>query len=105
MRNNFGYLSTEPCRVCGLHKNNQSEPRFGYTVCEDHQDVPPTQIPPAPPDLTDEDEEATLTTMAIREANHVEQDRSAEKNPQTRHASLPVRKWQASTGAIRLATT
>lgn len=42
----FGYPSTEPCRVCGKVKNNQTEPRYGYTVCEDHQSVPPVDIPP-----------------------------------------------------------
>ena len=47
----FGYPSKEPCRVCGAHKNNQSEPRFGYTVCEDHQSVPPADIPNVPPKL------------------------------------------------------
>jgi hypothetical protein len=43
----FGYPSDEPCRVCGKHNNNQSEPRFGYTVCVEHQNVPPVKIPPA----------------------------------------------------------
>lgn len=45
MSDNFGYPSKEPCRVCGGFRNNQSEPRFGYTVCEDHQSVPPNKIP------------------------------------------------------------
>ena len=40
----FGYPSEEPCAVCGSFNNNQSEPRFCYTVCEDHQSVPPTEI-------------------------------------------------------------
>ena len=40
----WGYPSKEPCRVCGKYKNNQSEPRFGYTVCEEHQNVPPAEI-------------------------------------------------------------
>jgi hypothetical protein len=40
----FGYPSDEPCAVCDGHKNNQSEPRFSYTVCEDHQNVPPAYI-------------------------------------------------------------
>lgn len=42
----FGYPSKEPCAVCGKYDNNQSEPRFSYTVCENHQDVPPTSIQP-----------------------------------------------------------
>lgn len=42
----FGYPSKDRCRVCGKRKNNQIEPRFGYVVCEDHQDTPPVQIPP-----------------------------------------------------------
>lgn len=37
----FGHYSDEPCEVCGGHKNNQIDPRFSYTVCEDHQRVPP----------------------------------------------------------------
>jgi hypothetical protein len=45
VRNNtFGYPSDEPCWVCGKHDNNQSEPRFLYTVCEEHQNVPPVDI-------------------------------------------------------------
>jgi hypothetical protein len=40
----FGYPSKEPCAVCGIHKNNQMEPRFSYVVCEDHQSTPPTEI-------------------------------------------------------------
>lgn len=43
-KNNFGYPSKEPCEVCGIHNNNQSEPRFGFTVCEDHQGIPPIDI-------------------------------------------------------------
>lgn len=43
-KNHFGYPSDIPCCVCGKYKNNQSEPRFGYTVCEDHQDIPPVEI-------------------------------------------------------------
>lgn len=39
-----GYPSNEPCAVCGEYYNNQSEPRFGYTVCEDHKGVPPVDI-------------------------------------------------------------
>lgn len=44
MSNDFGRPSQKPCIICGKHKNNQSEERFGYTVCEDHQDVPPIEI-------------------------------------------------------------
>lgn len=43
--NRFGYPSKESCQVCGEHKNNQYEPRFYYTVCENHQRVPPVDIP------------------------------------------------------------
>ena len=43
--NNFGYPSLEPCQVCGKHLNNQSEPRFGYVVCQNHQGVAPVDIP------------------------------------------------------------
>jgi len=41
-----GYPSDEPCRVCGLHNENEIEPRFGYTVCAEHKDTPPVKIPP-----------------------------------------------------------
>lgn len=41
---NFGYPTDEPCAVCGKLKNNQQEPRFGYVVCEDHQNIPPVKI-------------------------------------------------------------
>lgn len=41
MSQTFGYPSQKPCRVCGGFDNNQSEPRFGYTVCEAHQSVLP----------------------------------------------------------------
>lgn len=37
----FGHWSDDPCEVCGGFENNQIEPRFGYTVCEIHQRVPP----------------------------------------------------------------
>lgn len=43
-KDNFGYPSKEPCIVCGQHKSNQSEPRFSYVVCKNHQDVPPIEI-------------------------------------------------------------
>ena len=44
MSDTFGYPSDKKCVVCGGKKNNQIEPRFFYTVCEDHQGVPPTEI-------------------------------------------------------------
>ncbi|WCK57091.1 hypothetical protein PP175_28290 (plasmid) [Aneurinibacillus sp. Ricciae_BoGa-3] len=40
----FGYLTDEPCEVCGKVGDNRQEPRFLYTVCEKHQDVPPTEV-------------------------------------------------------------
>ncbi len=43
-RNKWGYPSDKPCAVCGKHNNNQQEPRFLYTVCEDHQHVRPVDI-------------------------------------------------------------
>lgn len=43
-KDNFGYQSRLECVVCGTYKNNQMEPRFLYTVWEDHQDVPPVEI-------------------------------------------------------------
>ena len=39
-----GYPSEEPCTVCQGHKDNKSEPRFGYTVCSDHDHVPPVRL-------------------------------------------------------------
>lgn len=45
MSSEFGYPSKDACRVCGKHNNNQSEPRFGYTVCVDHQHVSPIEVP------------------------------------------------------------
>lgn len=44
MNDSFGYPSNEPCVVCGKRDNNQSEPRFGYTVCEKHQGIKPSEI-------------------------------------------------------------
>lgn len=41
---NFGYPSSEPCVVCHGYDDNQSEPRFHYTVCRRHQEVPPAFI-------------------------------------------------------------
>lgn len=43
-KSKFGYPSSDPCVVCKAVKNNQSEPRFSYVVCEDHQNIPPTEI-------------------------------------------------------------
>lgn len=40
----FGYPSTDPCTVCGGHNDNQEEPRFYYTVCKEHQSVPPARL-------------------------------------------------------------
>ena len=43
-RDRYGPPSTEPCTVCSGFKNNRLEPRFMYTVCEDHQSAPPASI-------------------------------------------------------------
>lgn len=40
----WGYPSKEPCEVCEGFNLNQYEPRFLYTVCLDHQGVPPVDI-------------------------------------------------------------
>lgn len=40
----FGYPGDDPCRVCAGHDENQSEPRFGYTVCRLHRNVPPASL-------------------------------------------------------------
>lgn len=40
----WGHDSNEPCIVCVGRKNNQSEPRLGYTCCEVHRHVPPTSL-------------------------------------------------------------
>ncbi len=40
----FGYPTKKPCDICGEWNNNQIEPRFGFTVCEPHQTVPPIEI-------------------------------------------------------------
>lgn len=37
----FGYKSSKPCGACGLYDDNQSEPRFGYTACKEHQSISP----------------------------------------------------------------
>lgn len=39
-----GYDTDKPCDVCGKVKNNKTEPRFGYVVCEDHYDVSPVDV-------------------------------------------------------------
>lgn len=39
-----GYNSTEPCEICGKTGGNKSEPRFGYTVCEEHSHMSPVEI-------------------------------------------------------------
>lgn len=41
-----GYPTQEPCDVCGkVSKNgNQLEPRFYYSVCDDHHSIPPTEV-------------------------------------------------------------
>lgn len=38
------YASTKPCRVCGTTERTGIEPRFGYVVCEVHQNTPPNQV-------------------------------------------------------------
>jgi len=43
-KNNFGYNSEKPCEICGKYKNNQLEPRFLYSVCEDHQNIAPNKM-------------------------------------------------------------
>lgn len=49
MRGRFGYLSSDPCRVCStVAPSNQMHPRYGYVVCADHQVTPVDRIPPLP---------------------------------------------------------
>jgi hypothetical protein len=43
-KGDLGPPSGEPCRVCGQHQDNQMEPRFCYTVCWTHRDVPPASL-------------------------------------------------------------
>lgn len=38
-RENWGYGTDRPCCVCGSVKGVQEEPRFGYSVCINHQHV------------------------------------------------------------------
>lgn len=38
---NFEYKTA---KSCGEYDNNQMESRFGYSVCEEHQSVPPAGI-------------------------------------------------------------
>jgi hypothetical protein len=40
----FGYATDKPCDVCGKEGGNQSEPRFGYVVCEDHYKLSPLEV-------------------------------------------------------------
>ena len=40
----WGYPSDKLCCLCQGKDRNQSEPRFGYTVCIKHQHIPPTVI-------------------------------------------------------------
>lgn len=41
---NFGYPDPKtPCCICGAFNKNQSEPRFGYTVCIMHQHITPVE--------------------------------------------------------------
>jgi hypothetical protein len=44
MTKHIGYASSEPCDVCGKYNHNESEPRFGYTVCKDHYDITPVKV-------------------------------------------------------------
>lgn len=39
----FGYSTNEGCEMCEK-KPAKVEPRFGYTVCEDHCHLTPIQI-------------------------------------------------------------
>lgn len=32
------------CAVCGRTEDCVIEPRFGFAVCKDHADIPPTEI-------------------------------------------------------------
>lgn len=40
----FGYKTNKPCDVCGKEGENQSEPRFGYVVCEKHFKLSPIEV-------------------------------------------------------------
>lgn len=40
----FGTQSGLPCVVCGGYNHNQYEPRFGYSVCINHKNMPPAKI-------------------------------------------------------------
>lgn len=37
----FGYESNKSCCVCGKIGDCKSEPRFNYTVCQEHADIKP----------------------------------------------------------------
>lgn len=43
-RDALGYPSEEPCIVCERYDDNQTEPRFYYTVCKEHRWVPPVYL-------------------------------------------------------------
>jgi recombinational DNA repair protein (RecF pathway) len=44
-RDTKGYYPTEvPCVICGSTDNIGSEPRFGYSVCEEHSKLSPVEI-------------------------------------------------------------
>lgn len=40
----FGYETNKPCDVCGKGGNNRLEPRFGYSVCEEHYRLSPVEV-------------------------------------------------------------
>lgn len=39
------YTSNKPCVVCGSTDRIGDEPRFGYSVCEEHSHMPPCKPP------------------------------------------------------------
>jgi hypothetical protein len=43
-RENWGHDTDKPCCLCGKYNKNQSEPRFYYTVCIEHQHIPPMTL-------------------------------------------------------------
>lgn len=40
----LGRVTMQPCRVCAGRDGVRIEPRFGYAVCVQHADVPPTEL-------------------------------------------------------------
>jgi hypothetical protein len=40
---NFGYDSDEACIICGM-KPTKLEPRFCYSVCENHYKIKPVDV-------------------------------------------------------------